>query len=78
MQPDREGYNAYNKAFTGRTFDNSRPHPDVASVVPLDSSAHGAYQFMPETWKENNNGRNAPMTTRNQDAAAMNIVKQPS
>ena len=77
-KPDREGYNAYNKAFTGRTFDNSRPHPDVVYSSPsgYSSAAHGAYQFMPDTWRENNNGRNAPMTRRNQDSAAMNLVRQ--
>lgn len=40
------------------------------------SSAAGRYQFIIETWIENNNKINAPMTKINQDNAALKLAKK--
>lgn len=69
--------NPYGTAFTGKQFDNSQPHPGTAytSSSGYTSSAHGAYQWMPDTWQEIY-GENKPMTQENQDAAALFKIKQ--
>ena len=69
--------NPYGTAFSGKEFDNSKPHPGTVytSSSGYRSAAHGAYQWMPDTWDEIYNG-NAPMTKENQDAAALFKMSQ--
>ena len=67
--------NPYGTAFSGRQFDNSKPHPGtVYCSGGYCSSAHGAYQFLYTTWVRVNGGRNLPMTKANQDAAAIKLM----
>lgn len=66
----------YNIAFGGGSFDNNLPHPDrVIKSSRVSSAAHGAYQFMPATWRGANDGQNLPMTAANQNAAAIKLAK---
>ena len=68
--------NPYGIAFTGRQFDNSKPHPNtVYCSRDLCSTAHGAYQFLYTTWLNVNGGKNLPMTKANQDAAALKLMQ---
>jgi len=68
--------NPYGTAFTGRQFDNSKPHPNtVYCQGGLCSTAHGAYQFLYTTWVSVNGGKNLPMTKENQDAAALRLMQ---
>jgi len=69
--------NPYGTAFSGKQFDNSKPHPGTVytSSSGRRSAAHGAYQWMPDTWEEIW-GENAPMTKDNQDAAALFKISQ--
>ena len=47
------GPNAYTTMFGGRQFGNMSRHPNqVVSSGGYVSAAAGAYQFMPDTWKE--------------------------
>lgn len=67
----------YDTAFAYNQFDNSKPHPGtVYGSAKVSSSAHGAGQFMPDTWREMNDGINAPMTPANQDAAAIRLATE--
>ena len=67
----------YDVTFGYQRFDNSKPHPGtVIKGSGVSSSAHGAGQWMPDTWKEINNGINAPMTPENQDAALFRIAQE--
>ena len=67
----------YDMAFAYNQFDNSKPHPGtVYGSAKVSSSAHGAGQFMPDTWREMNDGINAPMTPANQDAAAIRLATE--
>lgn len=70
--------NSYGTAFSGARFDNSKPHPGkiYTSKSGYKSAAHGAYQFMPDTWKEINGGKNVPMTQANQDKAALALMRK--
>ena len=70
--------NPYGTAFTGKPFDNSKPHPGTVygSRSGYRSAAHGAYQWMPDTWNEIFGGENKPMTKDNQDAAALFKIQQ--
>lgn len=72
-----KGDNPYGTAFTGRQFDNNLPHPEIAytSKSGYRSAAHGAYQAMPDTWKEAF-GSNKPMTKDNQDVFALWKIRQ--
>lgn len=69
--------NPYGTAFSGKQFDNSKPHPGTVYGSPTGyrSAAHGAYQWMPDTWEEVF-GENKPMTKDNQDAAALYKIAQ--
>ena len=72
-----KGSPMYNTAFNYNEFDNSKPHPGtVYGSAKVSSAAHGAGQFMPDTWREINDGINAPMTAANQDAAALRLATQ--
>ena len=67
----------YNIAFGGGSFDNNQPHPDRVIKSPrVSSAAHGAFQFMPGTWRGINNGQNLPMTAANQNAAAIRLAER--
>ena len=67
----------YNIAFGGGAFDNNQPHPDRVIKSPrVSSAAHGAFQFMPGTWRGINNGQNLPMTAANQNAAAIRLAER--
>ena len=72
-----KGKNPYGTAFTGAQFDNNQPHPEkvYSSKSGYRSAAHGAYQAMPDTWKEAF-GDNKPMTKDNQDVFALWKIKQ--
>lgn len=67
----------YGATFNYGTFDYNRPHPEVVhgGAGGLRSAAHGAYQFMPSTWKGVWGGQNRPMTRENQDLAALQLMK---
>lgn len=68
--------NPYGTAFTGASFNNNKPHPGtVYRSSGYASAAHGAYQFMPDTWKGVWGGRNLPMTQANQDLAAVKLMQ---
>lgn len=69
---------SYDTAFSGRRFDPNQPHPGTVyhSRSGYASAAHGAYQFMPDTWVEINGGRNLPMTPANQDQAALRLMQR--
>lgn len=72
-----KGSPMYNTAFNYNQFDNSKPHPGtVYGSAKVSSAAHGAGQFMPDTWREINDGINAPMTAANQDAAALRLATE--
>ena len=72
-----KGSPMYNTAFNYNEFDNSKPHPGtVYGSANVSSAAHGAGQFMPDTWREINDGINAPMTAANRDAAALRLATQ--
>ena len=62
------------------SLDITSPHPrDVRSSIYGSgnaSNASGAYQFLDNTWEEQNSGVNAPMTPNNQDRAVTNLVEQ--
>lgn len=65
----------YNMAFGGGTFDNTKPHPGtVIHGDNVSSSAHGAYQFLPDTWQGANNNSNPVMSPSLQDAAAVYLM----
>lgn len=67
----------YNIAFGGGSFDNNQPHPDrVINSSRVSSAAHGAFQFMPATWRDINDGQNLPMTAANQDASAIRLAER--
>lgn len=72
-----EGSN-YNTRFGGGSYDHNKPHPGTVytSKSGRQSAAHGAYQFMPDTWKEINGGKNVPMTSQAQDAAALRLMER--
>lgn len=69
--------NPYGVAFTGAIFDNSKPHPGTVygSSGGYQSDAHGAYQFLGNTWSWINGNKNIPMTKENQDKAAWNLMR---
>ena len=65
----------YDVAFGGGLYNNMRPHPDrVIESAKVKSAAHGAYQFMPATWRDVHGGNNPPMTPENQDKAAISLA----
>lgn len=65
----------YNIRFGGGSFDNSQPHPGtIIDGQTVSSSAHGAYQFMPDTWKGANDGANPVMSPILQDQAAVKLM----
>lgn len=68
---------SYSTAFSGKQYDNNKPHPGTVytSKSGRSSAAHGAYQFMPDTWKDIHGGKNPPMTKENQDKAALWLMK---
>lgn len=72
------GPDAYNTAFSGARFDSNQPHPGTVytSKSGYKSAAHGAYQFMPDTWAEINSGQNVPMTAANQDKGALALMRR--
>jgi len=72
------GYqNPYGTAFTGAQFNNGGGHPGTfRSSGRYRSDAHGAYQFLSNTWRMANGGRNVPMTPNNQDRAALWLIKR--
>ena len=73
----KQGQPMYNVAFGYNQFDNSKPHPGtVYSGEKVNSSAHGAGQFMPDTWQEQFGGKNVPMTPENQDFATLQLATQ--
>lgn len=66
----------YNIAFGGGTFDNTKPHPGtLIHGDKVSSSAHGAYQFMPDTWQGSNNNSNPVMSPSLQDASAVYLME---
>lgn len=70
--------NPWGVAFTGAKFNNNAPHPAIVrgSSGGYRSDAHGAYQFLSNTWKWIHGGNNPPMTRQNQDLAAIKLIKQ--
>ena len=73
----QDGRVQYDMRFGGGRYNNNNPHPDQV-ITPANSNwssaAHGAYQFMPGTWKGANKGANIPMTPEAQDAAALQLA----
>lgn len=69
---------SYSTAFSGVQYNNNQPHPGTVytSKSGRQSAAHGAYQFMPDTWRDANGGQNVPMTKENQDKAAIWLIQQ--
>ena len=73
----KQGKPMYDVTFGYQKFDNSKPHPGtVIHGQNVSSAAHGAGQWMPDTWREMHGGVNAPMTPANQDAALIRIAKE--
>lgn len=72
-----KGKNPWGVAFTGASFNNMLPHPQIVRGSPggYRSDAHGAYQFLSKTWKWIHGGKNPPMTRENQDKAAIKLIK---
>jgi len=61
----------YSIMFGGGKFDNTKGHPDkVVHGGRYSSAAAGAYQFMPNTWKNVGGG---PMTPERQDWGATRL-----
>jgi len=61
------------------SLDINKPHPLNVTGSPysyLRSNASGAYQFLSTTWIAANNGVNKPMTPKNQDAAALWLIRR--
>ena len=62
------------------SLDVTAPHPrDVRSSIYGSgnaSNASGAYQFLDNTWEEQNDGVNAPMTPQNQTRAVTDLISQ--
>jgi len=68
--------NPYGTAFSGKQFDNSKPHPGTTYCNGgYCSTAHGAYQFLYTTWIGVFGGKNPPMTSINQDLAAERLMR---
>ena len=73
----KQGKPMYDVTFGYQKFDNSKPHPGtIIHTEKVSSAAHGAGQWMPDTWREMHGGVNAPMTPANQDAALIRIAKE--
>ena len=73
----KAGKPMYDVTFGYQKFDTNLPHPGtVIRGEKVSSSAHGAGQFMPDTWKDIHGGKNVPMTPANQDQAIINLAKR--
>lgn len=60
-----------------RKIDTSKPHPAIVNKANgYASDASGAYQFLSTTWKDIHGGKNPPMTPRNQDRAALALMRR--
>jgi muramidase (phage lysozyme) len=60
-----------------RKIDTSKPHPGIVNRIgSYSSDASGAYQFLSTTWKDIHGGKNPPMTPRNQDRAALALMRR--
>ena len=69
----RDGGRGYNVYYGGGTFDNTQGHPGRVlqpTQNSIPSSAAGAYQFMPDTWKGLGGGA---MTPQRQDQYAYQL-----
>ena len=72
QQGSREGYHTL---YGGGRFASLARHPEIVVVKRYTSAAAGAYQFLPQTWKEASSKLQlASFRPENQDQAALYLV----